>query len=157
MNSTYIQAIGVQFRAYCNQLRYRTAWIIGAPLTGKSTLARQLCTHFGWCYLNYTLDEGCFDQLQGRLETYQPEDLCYELRRWSATTTQPILVVDELDAVLSCWQPQQRRSFAHRASRLPELPCGLILVSNLFEATTLETLLPPSDRPAYVDLSGVLQ
>ena len=156
MNTRYEQ-IGALFRAYCNQLRYRTAWIIGAPLTGKTTLARQLCTHFGWRYLNYTLDEGYFDQLQGRLETYQPEDLCHELRRWSAATTQTILIVDELDALLSCWQPQQRRSFVHRASRLPELPCGLILVSNLFEATTLESLLPPSDRPAYVDLSGVSQ
>jgi hypothetical protein len=150
-----IERAGAQLIACCSQPRYRTAWLIGPPLAGKSTLARRLCEIHGWRYLNYTLEPGFFDAFQDRLETYQPTDLLNDLRAWSAASAQSVLLVDEIDAVLATWSYDQRRLLATLASRMPNLPCGLILVSNLFEIDTLAPLLPDSDLPAYFNLSGV--
>lgn len=141
--------------ACCSQPRYRTAWIIGAPLSGKSTLARQLCEQNNWHYLNYTLEPGYFDQLQGHLETYQPDDLLNNLREWCAACDRAMLLIDEIDSILACWSFDQRRFFATRASRLASLPRGLVLVSNLFDISTLVPLLPESDLPPYFHLPGV--
>lgn len=148
---------GSDLLAYCHQPRYRTAWIIGPPQSGKTTLARRLCAAHNWRYLNYTLDEGYFELLQDRLETYQPGDLLRDLRVWCSTQDRSIVLVDELDALLAIWSPDQRRLFATRASRLTDLPHGLILVSNFFEASVLAPLLPESDLPAYIYLPGVQQ
>jgi len=155
--STLLERAGAQLAACCNQPRYRTAWILGAPLAGKSTLARQLCERYSWQYLNYTLEPGYFDLLQGRLETYQPDDLLSDLRSWVGACERPILLVDELDATLACWPVDQRRLFAHQASRLPDLPHGLVLASGLFDEATFFSLLPESDKPTYINLSGAPQ
>lgn len=141
--------------ACCSQPRYRTAWLIGSPLSGKTTLARQLCETHNWRYLNYTLEQGYFDALQGCLETYQPSDLWNDLRTWCMNYDQSLLLVDEIDSILATWSFDQRRLFATQASRLPDLPHGLVLVSNLFEADVLAPLLPNSDLPAYFNLPGV--
>jgi hypothetical protein len=147
---------GLHFLTCCSQPRYRTAWLIGSPLSGKTTLARQLCGLHKWQYINYTLDQGFFDVLQSNLETYQPVDLLNELSTWCAAY-RSILVIDEIDALLATWSIDQRRLFVTRASRLPNVPYGLILVSNLFEVDTLAPLLPDSDLPTYFNLPGVQQ
>ncbi|NJO81813.1 MAG: hypothetical protein HC828_02900 [Blastochloris sp.] len=64
-------------------------------------------------------------------------------------------MIDEIDAVLAIWSPEQRRFFANRVSRQAELAHGLILVSNFFDPDTLAPLLPDRDFPAYFHLSGV--
>jgi hypothetical protein len=153
--NTLIERAGSHLRAYCSQPRYRTAWLIGSPLSGKTTLARQLCETYGWRYLNYTLEPGYFDALVDHLKTYQPADLISDLRIWCAADGRSVLLVDEIDAILATWQFDQRRLFATQASRLSELAHGLVLVSNLFEVDTLAPLLPDSDLPAYYNLSGV--
>jgi hypothetical protein len=150
-----LERAGLHLLACCSQPRYRTAWLLGLPLSGKTTLARRLCEVYNWRYLNYTLEQGFFDALQDRLETYQPADYLRDLHAWCSASTQPILVVDEIDAVLATWSFDQRRLFATRASRLPDLPHGLVLVSNLFEVDTLTSLLPDSDLPPYFNLPGV--
>lgn len=148
MNSL-LERAGLLFLACCSQPRYRTAWLIGAPLSGKTMLARQLCEAHNWRYLNYTLEAGFFDALADHLETYQPIDFLNDIRTWSAESNQSVLLVDEIDAVLATWSFDQRRLFATQASRLPDLVHGLVLVSNLFEVDTLAPLLPNSDRPTY--------
>jgi len=153
--TTLLERAGTHLLACCGQPRYRTAWLIGVPLSGKTTLARQLCEHHNWCYINYTLEPGYFDQLQGRLEAYQPGDLLQALRIWGAACERSVMLVDELDATLACWSSDQRRLFAAQASRLGDLPHGLILVSSLLDLETLTPLLPESDFPPYFNLSGV--
>lgn len=153
--TSLLEHAGMHLLNYCSQPRYRTAWLIGSPLSGKTTLARQLCDLHQWRYLNYTLEQGFFDAIEGQLDTYQPTDLVDDLRTWCAVYYQSILVVDELDAVLATWSAEQRRLFATRASRLPNLSSGLILVSNLFDVDTLAPLLPDSDLPSYFNLPGV--
>lgn len=137
---------------YCSQPRYRTAWLIGSPLSGKTTLARQLCDAHNWQYLNYTLEVGFFDTLNGHIETYQISDFLKDIRIWCTAYGRSVLLIDEIDAVLATWSFEQRRLFATRASRLPDLSHGLVLVSNLFDVDTLAPLLPNSDILAYVSI-----
>lgn len=152
---TLLERAGSDLLAWCSQPRYRTAWLIGPPLSGKTTLARQLCDVYNWRYLNYTLEQGFFDALYDRLETYQPADFLSDLRMWCTAYGRSVLLVDEIDAVLATWPFDQRRLFATRVSCLPNLPHGLVLVSNLFDVDTLAPLLPDSDIPGYVNISGV--
>ncbi|NTU79111.1 MAG: ATP-binding protein [Chloroflexales bacterium] len=149
-----LERAGAHLLACCSQPRYKTAWIVGPPLSGKTTLARQLCQLYGWRHLNYTLEPGYFDRLQGRLETYQPGDLLTDLRQWCVACDRPLLLVDEIDALLAVWSFEQRRLFAAQASRLPDLPRGIILVSNLLDVDVLAPLLPDSDLPTYLHLPG---
>lgn len=149
------ETVAAQLLACCSQQRYRTAWLIGPPLCGKTTLAAHLCRSYGWRYLNFTLEPGYFDQLQQRISTYQPGDLLTDLRHWCALCDRPILLIDEIDAVLACWSLDQRRLFAAQASRLPDLPQGIVLISTLFDGDTLSPLLPATDLPTYFQLPGV--
>ena len=155
--NTLLERVGAQFLACCSQPRYRTAWLLGPPLSGKTTLARQLCEHYGWWYLNYTLDPGYFDRLTGRLDGYQPGDLLKDLRGWGAACACPVMLVDELDATLACWSSDERGLFAAQASRIPDLPHGLVLVSSFFDEATFARLLPESDLSTYFSLSGAQQ
>jgi hypothetical protein len=150
-----LERVGSHLLACCSQPRYRTAWLIGSPLSGKTTLSRQLCETYNWRYINYTMEPGFFDVLHDHLETYQPADFLNDLRTWCTTYDRSVLLIDEIDAILATWSFNQQRLFATQASRLPDLPHGLILVSNHFEADTLAPLLPNSDLPAYFNLSGV--
>src|SRR5262245_33228721 len=112
--TSLLEHAGLHLRAYCSQPRYRTAWLIGSPLSGKTTLARQLCDTHSWRYLNYTLEQGFFDALQGHLETYQPIDLLNDLRIWCTAYGQSVLLVDEIDAILATWSFDHQRLFATR-------------------------------------------
>lgn len=151
---TLLERAGSDLLACCSQLRYRTAWLIGPPLSGKTTLARRLCDIHNWRYLNYTLEPGFFDTLNDRLETYRPADFLSDIRTWCTAYGRSVLLVDEIDALLATWPLDQRRLFATRVSRLPDLTHGLVLVSNLFDVDTLAPLLPDSDISGYVNISG---
>lgn len=152
--TSLLERTGTYLLACCSQPRYRTAWLIGSPLSGKTTLARELCRAHEWQYRNYTTEQGLFDALRDRLETYQPSDLLNDLSQLVSESHQ-IVLVDEIDAVLAIWSSDQRRLFANQASRLANLPHGLVLVSNFFTAETLVPLLPDSDLPPYINLGGV--
>lgn len=141
---------------YCcvKQPRYRLAWLVGPPVCGKSILARQLCEHFGWAYLNYTLTSGYFDTLNETISSYQPANLIDALKNWCQGCATPVLVVDEIDAVLATWDHQQRYTWAALASRLQWLPCGVVVVSHFFEHRSLADYLPDHDQRYCLDLAG---
>jgi hypothetical protein len=147
-----------QFTACCiEQQRYRVAWLVGLPQRSrKSLLAQQLCTRNGWHYLNFTLEPGYFDTLAANISDYQPARLVADLQEWCERSSAPVLLVDEIDAVLATWDRRRRRNWAGLVARLQYLPRGLILVSHFFTANELVELLPDHDHRYCVDLSGDL-
>lgn len=138
------------------QPRYRVAWLIGPPMSGKTTLARQLSETHAWQYLDYTLTPGYFDRLTTTIEHYLPDNLLSALQTWVHACAAPVLIVDELDALLATWSPEQRRVWASKASRLPNLPCGVLIVTHLLERSTLSYALPDPDVRYCFDLAGEL-
>lgn len=138
-----------------NAPRYRVAWLIGPPQRSRKTLlARQLCTQNGWQYLDYALTPGYFDRLTETIESYQPAQLASDVRAWCATCTAPILVVDEIDAVLATWDRAQRRNWAGLMARQQYLPCGLIIISHFFTTQQLTEFLPDRDQRYCFELNG---
>lgn len=154
--STLLSRASERFTACCiDEPRYRVAWLVGAPQRSrKSLLARQLCEQHGWQYLDYTLTPGYFDALAETIDSYQPAQLAAALRDWCHACQAPVLVLDEIDAVLATWDRNQRRVWAGLAARLQYLPCGLIIVSHFFTANQLVEYLPDRDPRYCLDLSG---
>lgn len=145
-----------QFQWCCiQQPRYRVAWLTGMPLSGKTYLARQIAAQCGWHYLDYTLTPGYFDTLTTTIATYHPENFLQALQSWIHTCPAPVLIVDELDALLATWSNDQRRVWASKVSRMTALPCGVLLVSHLLDCSTLSTVcLPDTDSRYCMDLAG---
>jgi hypothetical protein len=144
---------GRQFTACCvTEPRYRVAWLTGPPLSGKTTLAQRLCERHGWHYLDYTSTPGYFDTLADTIATYRPDDLTAALQSWCAECAAPVLVVDEIDAILATWSHDQRTVWANRVSRMPYLACGIIIVTHLFPCTTLATFLPDGGQRCCLTL-----
>lgn len=144
-----------RFTACCiNEPRYRVAWLVGPPQTSRKTLlARQLCEQTGWKYLDYTLEPGYFHALAEVIDSYQPAQLVSAVREWCEACEAPVLVLDEIDAVLATWDHHNRRSWAGLVARLQYLPCGLIIVSHFFTANQLVELLPDQDMHYCFDLT----
>lgn len=155
MSDLFAQA-SERFSACCVKApRYKVAWLVGpAQRSHKTLLAQQLCQRHGWQYVNYTLDPGYFDALADCIERYQPSQLVTAIRDWCQACTAPVLVLDELDAVLATWQPNQRRTWAGIVARLQYLPCGLIIVSHFFDQYRLAEYLPDHDTRYCLDLAG---
>lgn len=148
MNDDLDQSSVDQLQWCVQQPRYRVAWLVGAPGCGKTRFARQIAQQKGWRYLDYTLTPGYFDALQATIAAYQPTEFVAAIRGWCGATSEPVLVLDELDALLACWTLHQRKAWASQMARLAYLPRGLLLVSHLLDADTLAPLLPDSD-PRY--------
>lgn len=135
--------------------RYRVAWLVGAPQRSRKTLlAHQLCELNGWQYLDYTSTPGYFDVLEDCIESYQPSQLVDAVRDWCHSCRAPVLVLDEIDALLATWDLNQRQVWAGQVSRIPFLPCGLIIVSHFYTLNQLEAYLPDRSRLYCLDLSG---
>ncbi len=153
MNDPMLHA-SQQLSAWCvHEPRYRVAWLTGPPLSGKTLLARRLCDAHGWHYLDYTLTPGYFDALADTIATYRAEDLIAAVKGWCATCVARVLVVDELDAVLTTWSLDQRDVWANQVSRLAYLSCGVVLVTHLFSCTRLATFLPDGGQRSCLTLS----
>jgi hypothetical protein len=136
------------------QPRYRVAWLTGPPFSGKTFLARQLSDMHQWYYLDYTLTPGYFDTLTTTIATYLPDKLLLALQTWIDACPAPGLIVDEIDALLATWSPDQRRIWASKASRIPYPPCGILIVTHLLDCTTLNHSLPDTDSRYCLDLAG---
>lgn len=154
--SDLLSTASERFTTCCvNEQRYRVAWLVGQPQRShKTLLARQLCELNGWQYLDYTRTPGYFDALAEVIGSYQPTQFVDAIRGWCDACTAPVLVLDEIDAVLAAWQRDQRRVWAGLVARLQYLPCGLILVSHFFDRRLLAEYLPDRDPRYCLDLSG---
>jgi hypothetical protein len=111
------------------QKRYRTLWIVGVARCGKTSLCRHICLERGWRYVNFTLDQGFLDSLIGREQTYRPEDFLTDLHRWCTETDQPVMVIDEIEPLLSLWTWEQQEVFFKQIGREPRLIIGVVIVT----------------------------
>lgn len=147
MNEEAIQQAQQHLIRCCeHQPRYRVAWLVGPPLSGKTQLAQQLSESRGWRYLDYTLTPGHFDALRTRITAYQPDDFVSDIRGWCEQHTTPALVVDRIDSILACWSFDQRRVWVSRIARLTGLPCGLLLCTHILNRSILSPFLPDRDQ-----------
>jgi GTPase SAR1 family protein len=126
----------------CNaQRRYRVLWIVGEPRCGKTSLCRSLCVELGWRYVNFTLDQGFLDTLIGKEQTYRPEDFSNDLSMWCAQTSEEILILDEIEPLLSLWNWEQQEIFFRQIGRATGLRVGVVIVTRSRSAQQLQQVL----------------
>jgi hypothetical protein len=147
MSDDFEQA-STHIKKVCQQVRFKTAWIIGKPLTGKTRLALWLCENHDWVYKDYTLDKGLFDRLEPCIETYQPDNLIDDIKNLCKSFKHRVLVLDHIEPILSKWDTLQQHKFIHKVGRLPGTS-GLVLVNNLFDSSVYESILPASNLQMY--------
>jgi hypothetical protein len=131
-----------RIRLVCNpQKRYRTLWVVGEVRCGKTTLCRHICLERGWRYVDFTLDQGFLDSLIGREQTYRPDDFLADLHRWCAETDQAIMIIDEIEPLLSLWTWDQQEVFFKQIGREPYLNSGIVIVTRSRNARQLQQVL----------------
>jgi hypothetical protein len=135
-------------------VRFRCGWIVGPPASGKTQLARRLARHQGWAYLDYTRDPGYFDRLDGRITGYRDGHFLHDLAQWRADCPRPLLILDELDALVAFWTAAERRSWMHAMLRLDASACAVIGVTHLFGAAELRQLAPPDWDQTVIETGG---
>ena len=157
MYDQLIQQASASFKRSCTQQRYKTAWLVGGPRSGKTTLAKQIAYLHDWTYINYTHEPGYFDSLASTITIYQPETLATAVEDWCSSCRKPVLILDEIDALLAVWSPWQRESWASAVSKKQFLPSGLVLVSSFFDTLDILRLLPDTQSDYCISLTGVPQ
>lgn len=123
------------------QKRYRVLWIVGEPRCGKTSLCRRICLERGWRYVNFTLDPGFLDSLIGREEIYRPEDFLMDLHRWCNETDEEIMILDEIEPLLSLWTWEQQEVFFKEIGRETGLKIGVAIVTRSRSVQQLHQIL----------------
>ncbi len=132
----------------CNeQARYRVLWIVGEPRSGKTTVVRHLSSVQGWRYINFTLDEGFLDSIIGSEEIYLPENFLTDFSKWCADTKEKIVVIDEIEPLLTLWTWNQQELFIRALGKSTRLPVGVVFVTRMRTIEQLHKTL--FDLPKY--------
>lgn len=137
------QTLEAQIRQVCySQARYRVLWVIGPPRSRKTSICRFVCQHSGWKYVNYTLELGFLDSLIGKEETYRPEDFLEFLRLLCFNIEEEVIVIDEIEPLLSLWSWEQREVFFRQVGHATRLKAGVIIATRLLSAQELSKFVP---------------
>jgi len=141
------QRLEAQVQQVCQpQARYRVLWVIGSPRSGKTSLCRFVCQHWGWKYVDFTLELGFLDSLLGQEETYRPEDFLEFLHISCNNTVEEVFVLDEIEPLLGLWTWEQRELFFKRVGYATRLEKGVVIVTRVSTAQELTNLLPGRDH-----------
>lgn len=136
------QELEKRIRLVCNpQARYRVLWLVGKPLSGKTTIVHHLCSVQGWRYINFTLDSGFLDILTGREEMYLPENFIVDFSEWCSNTQEDVIIFDEIEALLALWSREQQEFFVRKIGRNTRLPVGVVFVTRIFTPQQLNKTL----------------
>jgi len=138
-----VQKLETRISQVCHsQARYCVLWVIGPPRSGKTSICRFVCQHSGWKYVNYTLDPGFLDRLIGKEETYRPEDFLEFLRLLCSNILEEVIVIDEIEPLLSLWSWEQREVFFRQVGHATRLERGVVIATRLPSTQELIRLVP---------------
>lgn len=121
-------------------------FVLGTPYSGKTSICQAICERTGWQYVDFTLDPGCLERLTGREEEYSPEDFVTDLRAMCARTSAQVLVIDEIEPVISRWRSKKQDDFFRGIGRSTRLRAGLVIVTRIRNVQDLTPLVPGPDH-----------
>jgi hypothetical protein len=142
-----LEALEKRVHDICNdQARFRVLFVLGSPQHGKSRLCSIACEQNAWQYVDFTLDSGGLDRIIGKEEEYSPEEFVADLRALCARTSAQVVVVDEIEPVLSLWRREKQDDFFRSIGHATRLPAGLVVVTRLRKVQDLVRLVPRKDQ-----------
>ena len=124
------------------QSRYPVMWITGQPCSGKTHLMKNVCQRKGWQYIDFTLEPGYLDTFIGQEEQYRPEDFLEKLRLLCKTLLNEVVIIDEIEPLLSLWKRDEQDIFFNIYRRMTRFRCRIIFITRLRTAEELMNILP---------------
>ncbi len=138
-----VQQFETQIRQVCHsQARYRVLWLVGKPGSGKTLLAKAVCKHTDWKYINFTLDTGYLDGLKGQEYTFVPENFINILQSECQSSTTEVIILDEIEPLLGWWTWDEQEIFFKAISKATRLKCGIVLATRLRTVQQLAHIAP---------------
>jgi hypothetical protein len=104
---------------------YRVCVLCGAPLSGKTTVAKELSEKLGGKYIDVLKDE--LGELEPGLPLYKPNDFKRDMGRWSKEIDS-LLVVDEVEPLLDTWPREEQKNLFKLVSKW-RTDCVILIVT----------------------------
>jgi len=94
---------------------YRVFILTGAPISGKTTIAKEIRKKLDVKYVDLLKDK--LNMISPKLGRYSPLDFKNDINLW-AKETESLLVVDEIEALFDTWAQEKQEDFFKLLSRL---------------------------------------
>ncbi len=94
---------------------YRVFILFGAPISGKTTIAKEICKELNGEYVDLFKDK--LNTMSPKLGRYSPLEFKHDINLW-AKETESLLVVDEIEALFDTWTQEKQEDFFKLISRL---------------------------------------
>jgi replication-associated recombination protein RarA len=108
--------------------RYKVMFVIGSPLSGKTTLAKEIVDSVDAEYIDY-LQEVLPKIKSPALGAYSPIDFREYLRKKGNNSQKGALIIDEIKWLISTWSPKQRKELPRLLSFLATKSAIILVVT----------------------------
>ena len=108
--------------------RYKVMFVIGSPLSGKTTLAKEIVDSLDAEYIDY-LQEVLPKIESPALGAYSPIDFREYLRNKGNNSQKGALIVDEIKWLISTWSQKQRKELSRHLSFLATKSVIILIVT----------------------------
>jgi len=94
---------------------YRVFVLFGAPISGKTTIAKEICKELDGEYVDLLKDK--LNTMSPNLGRYSPLDFKRDINLW-AKEAESLLVIDEIEALFDTWTNEKQKDLFKLVSRL---------------------------------------
>jgi len=94
---------------------YRVFVLFGAPISGKTTIAKEICKELDGEYVDLLKDK--LNTMSPSLGRYSPLDFKRDINLW-AKEAESLLVIDEIEALFDTWTNEKQKDLFKLVSRL---------------------------------------
>jgi len=113
---SFINNIIIEIKEYIRApSAYRVFILFGAPISGKTTIAKEICKELDGKYVDLLKDK--LNMISPKLGRYSPLDFKHDINLW-AKETESLLVIDEIEALFDTWTQGKQEDFFKLISRL---------------------------------------
>jgi len=94
---------------------YRVFILFGAPISGKTTIAKEILKQFDGEYIDLLKDK--LDKISPKLGRYSPLDFKNDINLWTKET-ESLLIIDEIEALFDTWTREKQEDLFKLISKM---------------------------------------
>jgi len=122
---SFINNIIVKIKEYTRSpSAYRVFILFGNPMSGKTTIAKEIVKEFDGKYVDLLKDK--LNTTSHKLGLYSPLEFKNDINLW-AKETESLLVVDEIETLVDTWANEKQEDLFKLLSRLRTYSVVLII------------------------------
>lgn len=123
-----IEEISAKIKEYQTQASANRIFVLyGAPLSGKTFIAKEIARNFKGKYIDLLKDK--LIMLNSKLDLYSPSDFKRDIYTW-AKQADTLLIIDEIEALLDTWTKDQNENLLKLLSGLGGRMCCPVLIAS---------------------------